>query len=91
VARGPARFAELQVILRERCQGVSWEIANTELWLCNALILSGEIATAARRARSALREAYERGDRYTAMHSLPCTVGDIAADRPPTAAASSPS
>ncbi len=76
------RCAELEIILRERCHGVFWEIANTQIWTCNSLILSGEIAAAVQRARSVLREAYERGDRYTTMHIVyPVTVGHITDDR----------
>jgi hypothetical protein len=72
------RFAEVEDVLRDRCHGVAWEMANTQLWLMNALILSGQLASARTRVRGVVREAMERGDRFTMMHMVyPVTVGHI--------------
>jgi hypothetical protein len=80
------RLVEVEAVLRERCQGVTWELANTELWLCNSLILSGELAASVVRVNSVRREAAERGDRYTMMHIVyPITVSHIMADEPAAA------
>ncbi len=35
---------EAEVILRERCRAVTWELTNAQAWACNSLILCGEFA-----------------------------------------------
>ena len=61
---------EAEVIFRERCRGVHWELANAVAWSMNALILCGELKEAARRVPEVLREAQERADRFALMLSL---------------------
>ncbi len=71
---------EAEKILRERCTGVTWELTNTLAWICNALILSGELKEAARRVPLILQEARERDDRYALMHmTYPACITRLAA------------
>ena len=75
-----------ELIIRERCRGVHWELANAVAWSMNALILCGELKEAARRVPEALREAQERGDRFALMHMVyPAAITAIVADDPDTA------
>ncbi len=75
-----------EVIIRERCRGVHWELANAVAWSMNALILCGELKQAARRVPEVLREAQERADRFALMHMVyPAAITAITADDPDTA------
>lgn len=75
-----------EVIIRERCRGVHWELANAVAWSMNALILCGELKEAARRVPEVLREAQERADRFALMHMVyPAAITAITADDPDTA------
>ncbi|HVY27045.1 MAG TPA: AAA family ATPase [Polyangiaceae bacterium] len=73
-------------IIRERCRGVHWELANAVAWSMNALILCGELKEAAQRVPEVLREAHERADRFALMHMVyPAAITAIVADDPDTA------
>jgi hypothetical protein len=73
-------------IIRERCRGVHWELANAVAWSMNALILCGELKEAAQRVPEVLREAEERADRFALMHMVyPAAITAIIADDPDTA------
>jgi hypothetical protein len=75
-----------EVIIRERCRGVHWELANAVAWSTNALILCGELKLAAQRVPEVLREAHERADRFALMHMVyPAAITAITADDPDTA------
>ena len=75
-----------ELIIRERCRGVHWELANAVAWSMNALILCGELKDAAKRVPEALREAQERADRFALMHMVyPAAITAIVADDPDTA------
>jgi len=67
--------------LRERCRAVAWELANAQVWACNVLILSGELAEAGRRVPALMDEALGREDRFALMHLVyPTCVSYIVAD-----------
>jgi eukaryotic-like serine/threonine-protein kinase len=73
-------------IIRERCRGVHWELANAVAWSMNALILCGELREAALRVPEVMREAQERADRFALMHMIyPAAITAIVADDPDTA------
>lgn len=75
-----------ELIIRERCRGVHWELANAVAWSMNALILCGELKEAAQRVPQVLREAQERADRFALMHMVyPAAITAIVADDPDTA------
>jgi serine/threonine protein kinase len=75
------KLDEADAILRARCRAVAWELANTEVWSCNALILSGELRKAALRIPTALDSARSRDDLFALMHlTYPACVAHIAAD-----------
>lgn len=68
-------------MFRDRCRAVTWELANTSAWTCNVLILSGEIAEAARRVPALLDEALGREDRFAMIHLVyPGCVSRLVAD-----------
>jgi len=72
---------EAEVILRERCRAVTWELTNTQAWSCNSLILCGDLRAAAARVPAIVREATERSDRYALMHMIyPACITALAAD-----------
>jgi serine/threonine protein kinase len=73
-------------MIRGRCRGVHWELANAVAWSVNALILCGELRQASERVPEQLREAQERGDRFALMHMIyPAAITAIVADDPDTA------
>jgi serine/threonine protein kinase len=75
-----------EVIIRERCRGLHWELANAVAWSMNALILCGELKIAAERVPGVLHEAQERADRFALMHMVyPAAITAIVADDPDTA------
>jgi hypothetical protein len=59
---------EAELILRERCRAVTWELTNARAWSQNSLILCGDLPAAAARMPGLMREALERSDRYAMMH-----------------------
>lgn len=76
-----AKLERADRTFRERCRAVTWELANTQSWTCNVLILSGELALAARRVPSLLEEALGREDRFALMHLVyPGCVARLVAD-----------
>jgi serine/threonine protein kinase len=81
-----ATLDSAEVLIRERCRGVHWELANAVAWSMNALILCGELKVAAERVPGVLQEAEERADRFALMHMVyPAAITAIAADDPETA------
>jgi eukaryotic-like serine/threonine-protein kinase len=72
---------EAEVILRERCRAVTWELTNAQAWACNSLILCGDLPEAARRVPGLIKEAQERSDRYALMHMIyPACITALAAN-----------
>jgi hypothetical protein len=72
---------EAEVILRERCRAVTWELTNAQAWSQNSLILCGDLPAAAARMPALLREAAERSDRYALMHlTYPACITALAAN-----------
>ncbi len=72
---------EAEVILRERCRAVTWELTNTQAWSCNSLILCGDLREAAARMPALIGEATERSDRYALMHMIyPACITALAAN-----------
>jgi serine/threonine protein kinase len=68
-------------LLRESCRAVAWELANTQSWTCNVLILSGELSEASRRIPTLMDEARGREDRFAMMHlAYPACISRIVAD-----------
>jgi serine/threonine protein kinase len=77
---------ETESVLRERCRGMHFELANAVAWSMNALILCGELREARARVPRVLREAQERADRFALMHMVyPAAITAIAADDPDSA------
>ena len=71
---------DAEVLLRERCRAVTWELTNTQAWSCNSLILCGNLREAAARMPTLIREATERSDRYALMHMIyPACITALAA------------
>jgi hypothetical protein len=70
-------------LLRERCPGVSWELATVHHFSLVALHCMGQLKEAARRLPTLLKEAEERGDAYarTSLLIHSCLL-HLAADRP---------
>ncbi|MEO8901977.1 MAG: AAA family ATPase [Polyangiaceae bacterium] len=72
---------EAEVLLRERCRAVTWELTNTQAWSCNSLILCGDLRQAAARMPTLIGEAHERSDRYALMHMIyPACITALAAN-----------
>jgi len=72
---------EAEVILRERCRAVTWELTNAQAWSCNSLILCGDLPEAAARVPALIRQAQERSDRYALMHMIyPACITALAAN-----------
>jgi len=72
---------EAEVILRERCRAVTWELTNAQAWSQNALILCGDLPAAGARMPALIREAMERSDRYALMHLIyPACITALAAN-----------
>ena len=72
---------EAEVILRERCRAVTWELTNARAWSQNALILCGDLPQASARMPALIREALERSDRYALMHLIyPACITALAAN-----------
>jgi serine/threonine protein kinase/tetratricopeptide (TPR) repeat protein len=68
-------------VLREGCRAVAWELANTQSWTCNVLILSGDLSEASKRVPALMDEARSREDRFAMMHlSYPACIAHIVAD-----------
>jgi serine/threonine protein kinase len=68
-------------IFRQQCRAVAWELANTQAWTCNVLILSGDLREAAVRVPSFTEEAHAREDRLALAHMVyPASVSRIMAD-----------
>jgi serine/threonine protein kinase/tetratricopeptide (TPR) repeat protein len=72
-------------LLRERCTGVAWELHTAQTFSLASLIWMGEWNERTRRLPTLLKEAEERGDRYSSV-SLPLIAFsqllDLAADDP---------
>ena len=68
---------EAEVLFRERCSGVTWEIATTHVFQAAALFWLGRLRVLAHRGPEDLREAKQNGDLFatsdlqTGYHVLP--------------------
>ena len=51
-------------ILRERCTGVAWELANARFYALRSLVFMGRFEELSRRLPSCLEDAHSRGDLY---------------------------
>ena len=72
---------ESEALLRARCRAVAWELANTQAWTCNVLILSGELREATLRVPAIVEEARARDDNSALMHlTYPACCAHIVAD-----------
>ena len=79
--RARASLEEAETVLRAQCRAVAWELANTQVWTCNVLILSGELREATRRIPGLVEEARARDDAFALMHmAYPVCVTHIVAD-----------
>ncbi len=63
-----AELDQAELMLRERCTGVSWERGSARVIGIWALWLCGDLREFAERVPTAIREAEERGDRYLAVN-----------------------
>ena len=65
---GDARdeLEKAEQLLVERCTGVAWELATTRHFLCLVLEMMGDLEELARRVPDYVRDAEERGDRFSA-------------------------
>ena len=61
-----------EVVLRERCVDVGWELSNSRMFAFWSLVQMGDLVEAGRRQKLYLREALERGDRLSEVN---VTVG----------------
>jgi hypothetical protein len=86
-----AKSEEAEAIFRDRCTGVTWEIASVRSFSLWSLTYLGGLAQLARRIPARLHEARERGDRYAAIcHSTGhAAFAWLAEDDPETALARS--
>jgi len=69
-ADGAMQSEEAEKILRERCTGVAWELANSQLYglICSAYL--GDMRKTGTRTRTVLREAASRGDLYATTNLM---------------------
>jgi len=75
------QLEEAESLLRSRCRAVAWELANAEAWICNVLILSGELREAIRRVPAIMEEARAREDTVALMHlTYPACCAHIVGD-----------
>ncbi len=71
-----------EAILREKCQGVAWELTNVQLYQVWSLFWMGAFEDLATRTERFVREARERGDLYaevslsTGLPGLPLLARD---------------
>lgn len=63
-AEGRAASTRAETILRERCRGVQWEIATSQVFNILSMAFLGELGALERFVRANVREAQARGDRY---------------------------
>ena len=61
-----AELQRAEELLVDRCTGVAWELATTRHFLCLVFEMMGDLAEFARRVPEYVRDAEERGDRFTA-------------------------
>lgn len=62
--RALSLFQEAEQVFRDRCAGVSWELANVHVFMLGALAHLGAYREIAARMPSLLEEAEARGDRF---------------------------
>ena len=79
---GHDRLRRGELLFRERCHGVAWEVANAQLFSGWALFYLGRIDELSRRLPEYVREARERGDLYaeTSLLTRMDHVTGLAAD-----------
>jgi hypothetical protein len=79
-----AAFVRAEETLRDRCVGVHWQLGSTRTMLYRAMVMSGRLGELRARFAPVLRDARERGDRFTELNIAPSAVVnlELAADRP---------
>ena len=80
-AESRASFEEAELVLREDCVGVAYELSALRSLLYTALAHAGEIAQLESRAGATLREAEQRGDLYALMNTRANTMVFLALAR----------
>ncbi|MBI3693757.1 MAG: AAA family ATPase, partial [Acidobacteria bacterium] len=77
-------FERAEVIMRERCKGVAWELDSTQIFYLNELFWLGEWNELGRRLLRLIEQAQDRGDLYAAsyMRTRSLYLLDLVADRP---------
>jgi serine/threonine protein kinase len=71
-------------MLRDRCTGVGWELANAEIFRFLSLYYLGELGELARRLPAVCKDAEQRGDLFaaTSLRSRISFIAELAADNP---------
>ncbi len=83
-ARSIDAFTRAEATFRDRCVGAHWQINSSRTMLYRALTYAGRIDDLRQRYAAVLRDAVQRGDRYTALN-MKCSAALIVAvadDRP---------
>jgi eukaryotic-like serine/threonine-protein kinase len=62
------RCEEAEVVLREQCQGVAWELDGCQLFALASAIHMGDFEVVRRRGPRLVSEAEQRGDRFAATN-----------------------
>ncbi len=77
-----------QTMLRERCTGAAWELANSYVFRFLSLYYLGEMGELCRTLPGALQDVQERGDLFaaTSLRTRIAYLSHLAADQPDTAA-----
>ena len=80
------KLERASALFRERCRAVAWELTNAQSWICNVLILSGDLREVGRRIPAILDEARAREDRFSLMNLVyPACISRIVVDDVPGA------
>ncbi len=90
-AAGHAACERAEVLFRDKCTGVAWEIDTMRWWSLWSMAYLGKLAELSRRVPERLREAEDRGDLYANVcHSTGlANFVDLARDAPAEARARS--
>ncbi|HEY2517857.1 MAG TPA: hypothetical protein VGI39_43605, partial [Polyangiaceae bacterium] len=68
MAKAREPFERAEITLRDRCIGVTYELASARMILYRTLVYLGELPELARVVDPALREAEQKGDLYTIVN-----------------------
>jgi len=80
--KGYERCYRAEVLLREGCTGVAWEIDTARIFWVDALFWLGQWDELTRRVPVLMKEARERGDLYFGSYTVGLHVVHLAADEP---------